>query len=248
MTDIPKIIHYCWFGNGVLPDLALRCIASWKKHFPDYEIKEWNESNFDISCCAYVQEAYAARKYAFVSDYARYWILEREGGIYFDVDVEVVKPFTDVLNRGAFMGCEFPHDTLFTLSVNPGLGMGIEAHHPFLQEILKTYGEMSFMLPDGELNLTTIVTITTNLLRKKGLQEKKEIQCVEGIWIYPEEFFCPINYYTGAKKITANTLTIHHYAASWLSPITKVKIQVQRILYKIPLVKALVTWVKRHSK
>ena len=101
---IPKTIHYCWFGRNPLPSLAIKCIASWKKYLPDYEIKEWNEDNFDVNVIPYTREAYAAKKYAFVSDYARFKILYEEGGLYFDTDVEVIKPFDDIIARGAFMG------------------------------------------------------------------------------------------------------------------------------------------------
>ena len=103
---IPKIIHYCWFGRNPLPELALKCIASWKKYMPDYEIKEWNEDNFDVNIIPYTAEAYAQKKYAFVSDYARFWILYRYGGIYFDTDVEVIRPIDDIIARGNFMGFE----------------------------------------------------------------------------------------------------------------------------------------------
>ena len=103
---IPKIIHYCWFGRGPLPELAQKCIASWKKYLPDYEIKEWNEDNFDVNIIPYTAEAYKAKKYAFVSDYARFWILYRYGGIYFDTDVEVIRPMDDIIERGNFMGFE----------------------------------------------------------------------------------------------------------------------------------------------
>src|SRR5215510_15199585 len=113
---IPKIIHYCWFGGNPLSELALKCIASWKKYFPNYEIKEWNESNYDVHKIPYTSEAYNAKKYAFVSDYARFDILYQYGGIYFDVDVEVIKQFGDILNDTGFMGME-------TLSgCNAGLG------------------------------------------------------------------------------------------------------------------------------
>lgn len=103
---IPKIIHYCWFGRGPLPELAQKCIASWKKYLPDYEIKEWNEDNFDVNIIPYTAEAYKAKKYAFVSDYARFWILYQYGGIYFDTDVEVIRPMDDIIERGNFMGFE----------------------------------------------------------------------------------------------------------------------------------------------
>ena len=103
---IPKIIHYCWFGGNPLDKLGQKCLDSWKQYFPDYEIKEWNETNFDVNCCQYIKEAYAAKKWAFVSDYARFKILYEQGGVYFDTDVEVIKPFDDILIKGNYMGCE----------------------------------------------------------------------------------------------------------------------------------------------
>ena len=108
-NSIPKIIHYCWFGRSPLPELAKKCIASWRKYFPDYEIKEWNEDNFDVNSILYTSQAYQAKKYAFVSDYARFWILYMYGGLYFDTDVEVIRPMDDIIQRGPFMGCEKPY-------------------------------------------------------------------------------------------------------------------------------------------
>ena len=120
---IPKVIHYCWFGHHPLSPLAKKCMKSWKRYFPDYEIKEWNERNFDVNIIPYVKEAYEAKRYAFVSDYARFWILYRYGGIYFDTDVEVIRPMTDIIERGAFMGCETVANKNIPLYVNPGLGL-----------------------------------------------------------------------------------------------------------------------------
>lgn len=127
---IPKIIHYCWFGRGSLPELAQKCIASWKKYLPDYEIKEWNEDNFDVNIIPYTAEAYAQKKYAFVSDYARFWILYKYGGIYFDTDVEVIRSIDDIIAKGNFMGFETNPNSQKSgdaseASVNPGLGMGV---------------------------------------------------------------------------------------------------------------------------
>ena len=125
---IPKIIHYCWFGRNPLPELARKCIASWRKYLPDYEIKEWNEDNFDVNIIPYTAEAYAQKKYAFVSDYARFWILYRYGGIYFDTDVEVIRPLDDIIARGCFMGFETdpaPKQSGVDACVNPGLGLGV---------------------------------------------------------------------------------------------------------------------------
>ena len=120
---IPKKIHYCWFGRNPLPESAKKCIASWRKYFPDYEIIEWNEDNYDVNKIPYTQQAYAAKKYAFVSDYARFDILYQHGGIYFDTDVEVIKSFDDVLEHGAFMGCEIDGSSRSGIAVAPGLGI-----------------------------------------------------------------------------------------------------------------------------
>ena len=123
----PQIIHYCWFGRNPLPDLALKCIASWRKYLPDYEIKEWNEDNFDVNIIPYTAEAYKAKKYAFVSDYARFYILYKYGGLYFDTDVEVIRPISDILNNGAFMGCECDGMSKSSpITVAPGLGLGVQ--------------------------------------------------------------------------------------------------------------------------
>ena len=122
---IPKIIHYCWFGRNPLPSLAIKCIASWKKYLPDYEIKEWNEDNFDVDVIPFTKEAYAAKKYAFVSDYARFKILYEEGGLYFDTVVEVIRPLDDIISKGAFMGCECDANDTSVASVAPGLGLGV---------------------------------------------------------------------------------------------------------------------------
>ena len=126
---IPKIIHYCWFGRGEKPALAKKCIASWRKFFPDYEIKEWNEGNFDVNIIPYTAEAYACKKYAFVSDYARFWVLYKYGGLYFDTDVEVIRPMDDIVARGPFMGIETPATFGNLPNVAPGLGLGGKPPH-----------------------------------------------------------------------------------------------------------------------
>ena len=173
---IPKKIHYCWFGGNPLNDLGKKCLASWKKYFPDYEMIEWNESNFDINCCQYVKEAYEAKKWAFVSDYARFKILYEQGGVYFDTDVEVIKSFDDILKEGNFMGCENE-----TSAVNPGLGLAVAPGLGVIKEILEDYEKASFLNADGSLDLTTIVTRTTNKLKQYGLQDINEIQTVAEI-------------------------------------------------------------------
>lgn len=206
---IPKTIHYCWFGRNPLPPLAIKCIASWKKYLPDYEIKEWNEDNFDVNIIPYTKEAYEAKKYAFVSDYARFWILYHYGGLYFDTDVEVIKPLDDIIALGAFTGLESK------LNCNPGLGLGSVPNLNLFEEILDIYGTLHFKHTDGSLNLKTVVEYTSELLIKNGLCNKPNIQKIGEIYVYPPEYFCPINIITKRIHITQNTRTIHHYMASW---------------------------------
>ncbi len=243
MDNIPKVIHYCWFGGNPLPPLALKCIESWKKYLPDYEIKEWNESNFDVNSIPYTAEAYAAKKYAFVSDYARFKILYDEGGIYFDTDVEVIKPMDDIIAAGPFMGCENPYMEGATpnelgvapglgLGVNPGLGLGVNPGLGLFRELLDLYDNLSFRKQDGSLNTKTIVEYTTELLCEKGLINTGKIQEVACVKIYPKEYFCPLDYKSGKLKITKNTVSIHHYTASWKTKKDIVKEWIIRFLPK----------------
>lgn len=214
---IPKVIHYCWFGGKPLPHIAKKCIESWRKFLPDYEIKEWNEENFDVNMLPYTQEAYKAKRYAFVSDYARFYILYHYGGIYFDTDVEIVKPINDIINRGPFMGCETIVKEDIPLYVNPGLGLGIEAKNKILKDLLDLYSSLHFINLDGTHNLKTIVQYTTEILSSCGLQKKEGIQCVEDIWIYPKEYINPYNCEIDRVIITDETRTIHHFAGSWFT-------------------------------
>ena len=216
---IPKKIHYCWFGGNPLPELAIKCIESWKKYCPDYEIIEWNESNFDIGSYRYAKEAYDAKKWAFVSDYARFDIIYNCGGVYFDTDVELIKPIDDILKKGAFMGCERngKADGTQTIAVNPGLGIAAPAGLDIYKKILEEYKSFSFVNPDGTLNTTTVVKYTTDILTEYGLMNGNTIQNIAGIYIYPEEYFCPISYETGKMTITENTRSIHHFSQSWIS-------------------------------
>lgn len=211
-NKIPKVIHYCWFGGNPLPDSAIKCIESWKKFCPDYEIKEWNESNYDVNKCAYIKEAYEAKKWAFVSDYARFDILYQHGGLYFDTDVELIRPIEDIVEAGAFMGVE--NDELYL--VNPGLGLGAKKGMRFYKDILDFYDNQHFIDASGQLNTTTIVRYTTDLLIERGLKRVEGIQCVDNIQIYPKEYFCPISYETGVLDITENTRSIHHFSQSWI--------------------------------
>lgn len=207
---IPKKIHYCWFGGNPLSSQAKKCIESWKRYCPDYEIIEWNEKNFDIDCCSYVREAYDAKKWAFVSDYARFSILYDQGGLYFDVDVELVRSLDDIVAQGAFMGCEENG------IVAPGLGLAVEPGHELYKMLLDGYRNRSFYADDKTMDLTTVVAYTTGYLKKYGLKDVEDVQRIEGILIYPKEFFCPKDPVTREIHITDRTVAIHHYDGSWL--------------------------------
>ncbi len=220
----PKTIHYCWFGRNPLPELAERCIASWRKFLSDYEIREWNEDNFDVNIIHYTAEAYRQRKYAFVSDYARFWILYHYGGIYFDTDVEVIRPMDDIIERGNFMGFEVDpdgHNTpgkyapKYCFAVNPGVGTGMSQKHPFIKRLLGVYRNLEFN--GGVMNpwLKTIVAYTTEALLDEGLLNQKGIQQVNDITVYPHDYLAPIDVISGRLHLTANTHAIHHYMGSW---------------------------------
>lgn len=227
---IPKIIHYCWFGRNPLPKLALKCIESWKKYLPEYEIKEWNEDNFDINIVPYTQEAYTAKKYAFVSDYVRFWVLYKYGGIYFDTDVEVIKSMDEIIARGSFMGCERRIGIVDRLEVNPGLGLGAMPGLLLFEKILDMYSSMHFIDTTGKMNLKTVVQYTTESLIQAGLKNENEIQKCMDIYIYPQEYFCPKSFENGKIYLTKNTYTIHHFAASWLSHRQKICLILKRIM------------------
>ena len=211
---IPKKIHYCWFGGNPLPDDALRCIESWKKFCPDYEIKEWNESNFDLDCCPYVREAYDSRKFAFVSDVARLYALYTEGGIYMDTDVEVLKSLDDFLKYDGVSGFES------STQIATGL-MASRDLHPLVKEWLDEYKGIHFEREDGSLDLTTNVTRITNSCLRYGFVPDGTLQTVRDFTFFPSEYFCPKDCSTGKINITENTVAIHHFAGSWVEPYYK---------------------------
>lgn len=206
---IPKIIHYCWFGGGEMPDLAKKCIASWHKYMPDWEYKLWNEDNFDVNQISYAREAYQCGKFAFVSDYARLFALEREGGVYLDVDFEVYKPFNDLLTYQAFAG--------FEGSKRQPVMMGVcasEAHGEWVSEMLAAYQERHFLLPDATCDLTTNVQYITALMTSNGFRQDGTEQDYKDLHVFPTEYFCP-RQTTGEYFRTENTYCEHLGLGSW---------------------------------
>lgn len=222
--SIPKVIHYCWFGKGKLPALAEKCIKSWEKFCPDYKIVCHNEDNFDISQNRYAKEAYDAGKWAFASDYARLKVLYDEGGIYFDTDVELIKPLDELIEDGGYMG--FDDNGV----ISTGLGFACEKGNELVGALLEDYDGISFKLPDGTFDLTPCPDRNTKVMESLGMDISNQNQVFMGIHMLPEDYLCPMKYYTGKKKITKNTYSIHHFCASWTSSTAKRTLFVKRIV------------------
>lgn len=218
MSDqqIPKIIHYCWFGGKPLPELAQKCIASWKKFCPDYEIKEWNESNYDVTKNNYMKKAFENKQWAFVSDYARLDIIYENGGTYFDIDVEVVRSLDSLLNLKGFMGIENEKTFAGEKFCNTGLGFGAIPKLPIIKEFRDNYEHINFIKEDGSFNQTVCSVFQTEILLKKGLKFDNSIQEIEGLTIFPAEYFAPKEFFSGKINLTENTYSIHHFDASWV--------------------------------
>lgn len=217
-----RIIHYCWFGRNPKSKLILKCIDSWKKHCPDYEIKEWNEDNFDINCCDYVREAYEEKKWAFVSDYCRFYVLYNYGGIYLDTDVELIKS----LDRfdGSFVG--FEDDK----RLNSGLIRGAVKGDKICRLMLDSYASSCFRMNDGKLNLLTVCDRETDVFLELGMILENKLQQIEDTDIYPSDYFNPTDMNTGIVHITSNTVSIHHYAASWTDRKSRVRGKIYRLI------------------
>ena len=206
---IPKIIHYCWFGRGPMPDLAIKCIESWHNHMPDYEYKLWNEDNFDVNSVPYVKEAYEARKYAFVTDYVRLYALYTEGGVYMDTDVEVLKPYDDLLGLSGFTGYEG------SKYLPPVTGtMASEAGNLWVKEQLDAYDGIHFLLEDGTMDTTTNTIRISEIMKRGGFIQNGKNQVYKDMYIFPVEYFCP-RQTTGEFFLTENTYCDHHFMGSW---------------------------------
>lgn len=212
---IPKKIHYIWLGGKPLPPLAKKCLASWHKYMPDYEVVRWDESNLDFYSCDYASEAYKAKKWAFASDYARFKILYEQGGIYLDTDVEVIRSLEPILEQGPYMGFEVDCGEATKGTVASGLGLAANPGLGLYREILDSYERAHFIKDDGSYDLTTVVERVTDILREKGLRDVPGIQEVAGVRIYPSEYFCPKDPINSRLILTENSYSIHHYDGSW---------------------------------
>ena len=227
---IPKIIHYCWFGRGELPDRAKQCIATWKALLPDYEIMAWDESNFDPGMAQFTQEAYDAKKYAFVSDYARLYALREYGGIYLDIDVEITRRLDPFLENRVFLGFEEPHGGVASCLI------GGEPGHELFRDLLALYDRMPFVLEDRSYNMKPNTLIIEDLLLKRyALTNDGADQMLPGgIRVYPCDYFHPLSLVSGILTATENTHAIHHHTLLWVSRKTKL-LKLLRMNVLVPL-------------
>lgn len=226
---IPKIIHYCWFGGKPLPSLAVRCIESWKRFLPEFEIKRWDESNFDWEKIPFTRKAYSLGKYAFVSDYLRFKALYEEGGVYFDTDVELIKTVAPILKKGSFVAREYDAFSPGPL-IATGLGMGVKTGDRLCRYMLDFYeaaDSKSFFKGDDTM---TVVIPVSDFFYGKGLIKSDRPVEIEDYTVYPPNYFCPMNSMTREVTITPETVAIHHYAASWKSPLNRLKKRIKTLI------------------
>lgn len=207
---IPKIIHYCWFGRGEMPKLMKKCLKSWDKFCPGWQIIEWNEDRFDVTSTLWTKQAYEARKFAFVSDYVRLMALHEQGGVYLDTDVELKKPLDPFLNCAGFVGFE-NHTSIATCVV------GAAAGNPVVKHWLDWYADRPYLI-DGKPNTEPNVAFITEDLVHRGLSINNQRQSVDAIEIYPQSWFCPQNMEGDDRRISRSTVSVHHFTSTWRSP------------------------------
>lgn len=233
MKKIPKIIHYCWFGNKEKPDIVKKCIDSWKKNLQDYKIIEWNERNFDINKNIFIKEAYKAKKYAFVSDYVRTYVLYNYGGFYLDTDTEIFKSLNIFLDNETVWGYEEKNYIATSL-------IGAKKKNRLIKEFLDSYNTKKFLNENGEYNLETNVYVITKILENHGLKLDGKYQKIQKVGtFYPQEYFSPYDYINCIEKKTDNTYAIHHFYKSWLPKNTRLKSLLKKYLVKVIGVKNL---------
>lgn len=229
---IPKIIHYCWFGGKPLPKLARKCKASWEKFFPNYEIKEWNEQNYDVNAVPYTKYCYEHKLWAYLSDYVRLDVVEREGGLYFDTDVEVVKKPEALLDLcHAYFGWETPE------YINTGLGFAAELHHPAVKAMLTMYDGL---VVDGRYQYEKMQgcpQLNTKALMPFGLMRDGSQQNVCDALILPVDYLCPFHDATGELNKTLNTISIHWFNKSPHGKWASWKMKFTRLYHRLLLLK-----------
>lgn len=228
---IPKVIHYCWFGGKPLSPLAEECIKSWRTVMPDYEIKRWDESNFDFSSCVFAQQAYEHKKWAFVADYFRAWVLYNCGGIYLDTDVKALKSYDPFLTDKFFIG--FEDDVILEADT-----IGCEKGHLLIKDVLDSFSTTEFA-PNGDMKKVCLMPqrVTQAFLARYPIKYfySRKIK-FDDVAVYPISVFSPIDYTTKREKITSKTVSVHLFNGSWLGyehkPIRSFKRDVKSVIKK----------------
>lgn len=223
---IPKKIHYCWFGRNEKPKAVQKCISSWRKYCPDYEIIEWNEDNFDVQQNPYIKYCYDNKKWAFLSDLVRLLVVCEHGGIYFDTDVELVRNPDFLLEYDAFYGFETSE------YVNTGEGFGSEVHNPTIENMIEQYRKLE---PDDNGNYPTVTCpqLNTKALLPFGLKLNGEKQLLDNVIILPVEYMNPYDDSKGVLNKTENTVSIHWYSKSWMSKKTILRSKLTKPLHRV---------------
>ncbi len=207
---IPKKIHYCWFGGNPVPDKLKRCMDTWNRFCPDYEIIEWSEKNYDVMKYPFTREAYAHKKWAFIPDIARLEILYENGGIYLDTDIELVRSLDELLFQKGYVGIEKWG------VINIGGGCGVIPGHPMIKQLLDRRISNSFIREDGSLNMESSGSYETLPFIEAGFKPNNTTQTVCDMTIYGSDYFHPYDYMTGNLDMTPNTYSIHRFSESWV--------------------------------
>ncbi len=207
---IPGILHGIWFSDNPMPPLYQRCLESWKKYAPDLEIRIWDLKTYKPEHCLFFQEAVEQENWAFASDYARADILRRYGGVYMDLDVEMLRPIDDLLYNDAFMSFESLD------RIECGSGMGARPAHPILEEICLSYEKRPYLKEDGTWDNSTCPVRYTRVIEKHGLKKNGGFQFVEDITVYPFEVLTGKSFDTGIIYTTKYSYTVHHHNGSWI--------------------------------
>ena len=220
---IPRIIHYCWFGENPLPKDVKKCIESWKKYAPEYEIIEWNESNFDVNSHPFTKAAYEAKSWAFVADYARLKVVYDNGGMYFDTDVELLKNPDFLLQNKCYIGVQQGAHLCTT-----GLGFGAVKFSPIVQKMMNKYDTLEFAIESKEKFACPY--LNNSVLAELGYQYSEKIWRHPLVTVYPCTFFDPIAPGDSQYLLGPDTVSIHHYAASWTGKTNQLKRKLFRFI------------------
>jgi len=227
---IPKKIHYCWFGGGEKPKLAKKCISSWETYCPDFEIIEWNENNFDVNMNGYTKMCYETKKWAFLSDYVRLWVVNQYGGVYFDTDVEVVRKIDFLLDNKSYFGYEtIENEIEKSFFINTGLGFGAEANSLATEKMIEEYND----LLDGTNGVLFCPELNTKALKNIGCSLDGNLEKYDWGTVYPIEYFNPYESTTGVLKKTKNTVSIHWYMGSCVSRMERLRTKITKPFHRL---------------